>query len=138
MKKFVLITGASGGIGSAIAKTFAIKGYGVIIHYNSNKESAEKLCKLLTDNGCDAVCVKADLTSPEDICRCRGLRNNPRSRIPLPAPRLQIRPAPWQALLPLLMSLQTILLYSNRYPLLLYMFVRKQVILTIFIIAIAP
>ena len=37
MSKNVLITGASGGIGSATARLFAKKGYNVGIVYNSDK-----------------------------------------------------------------------------------------------------
>lgn len=42
--KTVLITGASGGIGAAIAKEMSDAGYAVALTYNKNKENAEKLC----------------------------------------------------------------------------------------------
>jgi 3-oxoacyl-[acyl-carrier protein] reductase len=41
--KVVLVTGGAGGIGSAICKRMAEKGYSVIVTYNSNSEKAEKL-----------------------------------------------------------------------------------------------
>ena len=42
--KTVLITGASGGIGEAIAREMDRNGYAVAVTYNKNKENAEKLC----------------------------------------------------------------------------------------------
>lgn len=42
MKK-VLVTGATGEIGSAIVRDFATNGYFVYIHYNSNKDKAREL-----------------------------------------------------------------------------------------------
>ena len=43
MRKNVLITGASGGIGEAMCREFAKNGYNVVIHYNSSEEAALKL-----------------------------------------------------------------------------------------------
>lgn len=40
MKKTVLVTGASGGIGRAIVKRFAKEGYNIIYHYNSTLDNA--------------------------------------------------------------------------------------------------
>ncbi len=62
MKKIVLITGASGEIGGAIARAFANAGYSLALHYNKGKESAEKLCSLLTQNGCEAFLIEGDLS----------------------------------------------------------------------------
>ncbi len=61
MKKIVLITGASRGIGADIARVFAQNGYSVALHYNKSRESAEKLSCLLKENGCDVFLVKGDL-----------------------------------------------------------------------------
>ncbi len=62
MKKIVLITGASGGIGSDIARIFAQKGYSVALHYNKNEKSANALLGLFLENGVDAKLFRADLS----------------------------------------------------------------------------
>lgn len=62
MKKIVLITGASGEIGGAVARAFAQAGYSLALHYNTGKAEAEKLCDLLTQNGYDAFLIQGDLS----------------------------------------------------------------------------
>lgn len=60
--KTVLITGASHGIGKAIAKEFAQNGYNVVINYNSSKKEAEELSKEI--NG---ILVKADVCKENEV-----------------------------------------------------------------------
>ena len=62
MKKIVLITGASGEIGSAIARAFANAGYSLALHYNKGKDEAKKLCELFKQNGVDAFLIQGDLS----------------------------------------------------------------------------
>jgi 3-oxoacyl-[acyl-carrier protein] reductase len=54
----VVVTGASGGIGQAIARAFAGEGARVALHYHRNREAAEALARELGD-GC--VALGADL-----------------------------------------------------------------------------
>ena len=61
--KTVLITGASGGIGAAIAKEMDKAGYAVALTYNKNKESAEKLCGELQN----AQAFQCDISSFESV-----------------------------------------------------------------------
>ena len=63
--KIVLITGASGGIGSVMSQYFANEGATVIAHYNSNKETAEKLIRKLSGNSHSSI--KGDLTNTQDV-----------------------------------------------------------------------
>ncbi|MBR2384305.1 MAG: SDR family oxidoreductase [Clostridia bacterium] len=58
--KSVLVTGGSGGIGSAICREFATRGYFVGVHYNSNKAKAESLA-----NEIGGVALGFDLKNAE-------------------------------------------------------------------------
>lgn len=62
MKNTVIVTGASGGIGSAIADAFAFSGYSVVLGYNSSREKAECLEKELLAKGCTVAAFKADVS----------------------------------------------------------------------------
>lgn len=63
--KGVLVTGASGGIGSACARAFAAEGARVLIHYHRGEERARALSKEL-----DGLPIaQADLTSERDVER---------------------------------------------------------------------
>lgn len=62
--KAVLITGASSGIGAAVATAFAELGARVAIHYNSNADGAQSVADAISAAGGDAVLVRADLTDP--------------------------------------------------------------------------
>lgn len=50
-KQSVLITGASGGIGAAIAKAVALAGYEVVAHYNRNAAPVEQLAAEVRERG---------------------------------------------------------------------------------------
>lgn len=63
-----LVTGASGGIGSAVAVRLAREGAGIVIHYGHNAEAAERTRRKVEELGAGAMILQADLTVPE-ACR---------------------------------------------------------------------
>lgn len=66
--KKALVTGASAGIGRAIAWAYAQEGADVAIHYNSSSEAAEELRQEMVQSfGTKAICIRADLGSDEDV-----------------------------------------------------------------------
>ncbi|HKV46034.1 MAG TPA: 3-oxoacyl-[acyl-carrier-protein] reductase [bacterium] len=63
-----LVTGASGGIGSAVAVRLAREGAGIVIHYGHNSEGAERTRRLVEEAGSTATLLQAEITSAE-ACR---------------------------------------------------------------------
>ncbi|PSL06117.1 3-oxoacyl-[acyl-carrier protein] reductase [Haloactinopolyspora alba] len=64
--KTVLVTGASTGIGAAVAQGFAGCGAAVGVHYNTNADAAGEVVAGIVDAGGRAVPVPADLSEPRD------------------------------------------------------------------------
>lgn len=67
MKKTVLITGASRGIGRATAEKFAIEGYNVIINYYKSKDKALSLLEHLISSGANAIAIQADVSNRKQV-----------------------------------------------------------------------
>ena len=69
-RKTAVVTGASRGIGKAIALALAKDGFNVVINYNGNKEKAEQVKKECEDYGVNAITVKvADFTESENLIK---------------------------------------------------------------------
>ncbi|MDH3738779.1 MAG: SDR family oxidoreductase [Alphaproteobacteria bacterium] len=67
--KVALVTGASVGIGEAIAKRFAAEGAKVAINYKSNDDGANAVVQAITDAGGIAKTFKADVSKVSEIER---------------------------------------------------------------------
>lgn len=65
--KVALITGASRGIGAAIATQFAACGAKVVVNYARSEKEANAVVAKITAAGGSAVAVKADVGKPEEI-----------------------------------------------------------------------
>jgi 3-oxoacyl-[acyl-carrier protein] reductase len=65
--KVAIVTGASKGIGAAIAKGMAKAGANVVVNYASDRSGAEKAVAAITAAGGKAVAVKADVSKSADV-----------------------------------------------------------------------
>ena len=65
--KTVLITGASKGIGRAVALKFASEGYNVVINYNNSEEQAIELSKEVETKGVKCLAIKADVSKESQV-----------------------------------------------------------------------
>jgi 3-oxoacyl-[acyl-carrier protein] reductase len=67
--KVAVVTGASKGIGAAIAKQLAAEGASVVVNYASSKTGADKVVAEITSAGGKAVAVQGDVARKADIER---------------------------------------------------------------------
>jgi len=64
--KVAVVTGASKGIGAAIAKHYAAEGASVVVNYASSKEGADKVVAAITAAGGKAIAVGGDVSKAAD------------------------------------------------------------------------
>jgi 3-oxoacyl-[acyl-carrier protein] reductase len=67
--KVAVVTGASKGIGAAIAKSLAEEGASVVVNYASSKADADRVVADITEKGGKAVAVQADVAKAKDVQR---------------------------------------------------------------------
>ncbi|SDL90789.1 SDR family NAD(P)-dependent oxidoreductase [Aliiruegeria lutimaris] len=68
----VLITGASTGIGAALARAFGAQGAKVAVHYNSSREAAEAVVRDIEAEGGTAVLIRADASDSGALAAAVG------------------------------------------------------------------
>src|SRR5689334_16126311 len=64
-----VVTGASKGIGAAIALQLAAAGAAVVVNYSSSEEAAARVVREVTGNGGRAIAVQADVAKEADVRR---------------------------------------------------------------------
>src|SRR5438874_10258341 len=65
--KVAVVTGASKGIGAAIAKQLAADGAQVVVNYSSSREGAEKVVGEITGAGGKAIAVGASVSQEDEV-----------------------------------------------------------------------
>ena len=65
--KVAVITGASKGIGAAIARRFGAEGADVVVNYAADKAGADAVVKDIQSAGSKAVAVKANVADPKQV-----------------------------------------------------------------------
>jgi 3-oxoacyl-[acyl-carrier protein] reductase len=66
-QKVALITGASRGIGRAVAERLAQDGFAVVINYTRSADQAQQLVRVLTQQGGRALAVRGDVSRQADV-----------------------------------------------------------------------
>ena len=72
-RNVAIVTGASRGIGRAVAIQLAKSGNGIAIIYRGNSEKAEEVATICKQSGVEAICIQADVASSDD-CKAAVLQ----------------------------------------------------------------
>lgn len=65
--KVILVTGASRGIGAAIARKLSSEGAKIIVNYAGGKDAADQVVADIKSKGGDAIAVQADVSKSADV-----------------------------------------------------------------------
>ncbi|MEQ4567977.1 SDR family oxidoreductase [Paenarthrobacter sp. CAP02] len=64
-----IVSGASRGIGAAVAHAAATAGYGVVVNYSADADGAHAVVRRIVSQGGRALAVQADVSQPADVVR---------------------------------------------------------------------
>jgi len=67
--KVAIVTGASKGIGAAIALAYAAEGAAVVVNYATSKAGADRVTAEIAKKGGKSIAVQGDMSKPEEIKR---------------------------------------------------------------------
>lgn len=67
MKKVIIVTGGSRGIGANICETLAAEGNNIILNYNKSEKQAQEIKQRLEAQGINIDIVKADITKRNEV-----------------------------------------------------------------------
>lgn len=67
MKKVLLVTGSSRGIGAATARLAARRGYAVAVNYTANPAAADAVVATIRADGGEAIAVQADVSREDQV-----------------------------------------------------------------------
>lgn len=81
--KVAVVTGASRGIGAAIARALAAEGVKVVVNYAGRKDRAEGVVAEIKEHGGQALAVQADVTIEKDVQRLFEATNKAFGRLDL-------------------------------------------------------
>lgn len=65
--RVLVVTGGSRGIGAAVCRLAAARGYGVVVNYAGNVAAAEAVCAEIHARGGEAVAARGDVSVAEDV-----------------------------------------------------------------------
>jgi hypothetical protein len=77
--KVAIVTGASRGIGAAIARRLGTDGFTVVVNYAGSAEAAESLVREIENAGGRAQAVQADVSDPVAVASWPSLKGESRS-----------------------------------------------------------
>lgn len=72
MSKIMLVTGGGRGIGAAVAKLAARRGYAVGVNYHANADTAHAVVAEIVQGGGRAVALQADVSQEDQVLRMYG------------------------------------------------------------------
>ena len=79
--RVAIVTGASKGIGAAIAKAYAAEGASVVVNYASDRGGAERIVSEITAKGGKAIALQGDVAKAGDVERLFAVTKESYGRI---------------------------------------------------------